>query len=100
MTEFLQLTEFVNEEEKAHASSTTVSDSLRNRPGPTPATFKPVYHNTATDEADECIDEETTAPALDERAPTGGQGEAAIGAGAKSSRPQPSEASNTVWIGR
>ena len=46
MTEFLQLTEFVNEEDEAHASSTAVSDSLRDRPGPTPATVKPVYHNT------------------------------------------------------
>ena len=47
VTEFLQLTEFVVEEEPQHApASAAAIDSLRNRPGPTPATVKPIYHNT------------------------------------------------------
>jgi hypothetical protein len=59
-----------------------------------------LVHPAALDEADECVDEETTAPALDERAPTGGASGAVAKTKAKVSRPEPSEASNTVWIGR
>ena len=48
VTEFLQLTDFVAEMETEHAISTDM-DSLRHRPGPTPATVKPIYHNTGDD---------------------------------------------------
>lgn len=46
---FLQLTDFVNEDEtQDHAPPASANEALRNRPGPTPATVKPIYHNTGS----------------------------------------------------
>ena len=51
--EFLQLTEFVAEEEPQHAaSSASAIDALRNRPGPRPDTVKRIYHNTGASPRD------------------------------------------------
>lgn len=105
VTEFLQLTEFVHEELQTDSAS-GAAEALRNRPGPTPDTVRPVYHSTALDEGDEADDEET-APALDERAPTGegrgvkgGMVTSKTSPGGGNGRPVISESSSTVWIGR
>jgi hypothetical protein len=46
---FLQLTDFVNEDDRQeHAPPACANEALRNRPGPTPATVKPIYHNTGS----------------------------------------------------
>ena len=51
--EFLQLTEFVAEEEPQHAApSASAIDVLRNRPGPRPDTVKRIYHNTGASTLD------------------------------------------------
>ena len=103
---FLQLTEFVNgPDEDAHcAAASTSREALSTRPGPTPATVKPVFHSTALDEADDASSDEDYTPALDERdgVGRGGAGRGAEGTreGSKGGRPTPSESSNTIWIGR
>jgi hypothetical protein len=99
---FLQLTDFVADEEPEGVLSSAAQAKLSGRPGPTPATVKPVYHNTALDEADEADDDDFT-PALDERGAfrgADGRTGAASGGGGKNGRPAPSESSNTIWIGR
>jgi hypothetical protein len=51
--EFLQLTEFVAEEEPQHATpSASAIDAFRNRPGPRPDTVKRIYHNTGASPLD------------------------------------------------